>query len=475
MIFLLLLISIGGVVAYITFITSWTYFDEANQKLHKNLAQYTADHTLSFDQSGAIDTHSVQDIMHSMMIINPDVEVYMLDTKGNILTHVAPYKKVIKEKVDLKPIKIFLNQEKSIYIKGTDPRSENGTKVFSAAPIIQNENLLGYYYIVLASEERVGVLKSLTSNYAYKLGSKLLWIALTVSLLLGLLAFWYQTKGFSKLSSVMQKFSEGNYDARIKAEDDSNFGFLSKTFNAMASQIEEQFKKIAAINDFRKELIANVSHDLRTPLSIIQGYTETMLIKKDELSEKETSNYLKIINDSSQRLGGLVNQLFELSKLETNQIKIVKEAFSLEELTSDLVAGYQVLAAKKKIQLIHHRSEGLPMVYGDIPLVERVIQNLIDNALKFTPLGGKVEILINQKGGKIKFQIMDNGVGIKEENLSAIFDRYKSNEAGESKKKSMGLGLAIAKKIIEMHDSTIEVSSKLNNGSKFSFDLPQYS
>lgn len=474
-IFLLLLFIIGGLVAYISFVVSNTYFDEANQKLHSELAQYTADHVQSFTESGDIDTNSVKDIMHSMMVINPDVEVYMLDTEGNILTHVAPYKKVVREKVNLLPVITFLKNDKSVYIKGDDPRDMFGEKVFSAAPITVEGELLGYYYIVLASEERSDVLSSLRGTYAMKLAYQLIWIVLGCSLVLGLLAFWYQTRAFSGIKATMEKFRNGNYHARIDADDDSIFGPLSRTFNRMAGQIEEQFTKIASINDFRKELIANVSHDLRTPLAIIRGYTETLLLKENDIEKEKRKEFLENIHDSSQRLGGLVNQLFELSKLESNQIKLAKEPFSLDELAHDLIAGYEVLAKEKNISLIHQPTPNLPLTYGDISLVERVIQNLIDNALKFTPRNGKIEIKLEKVDDKIRFRIVDTGVGIAENELIAIFDRYKSGENGEEKKKGIGLGLAIAKKIIEMHDSTIEVSSKLNKGTSFSFQLPVYS
>ena len=474
-IFLLLLMMIGGLVAYISLVVSNTYFDEANQKLHAELAQYTADHVQSFTESGDIDTNSVKDIMHSMMVINPDVEVYMLDTEGNILTHVAPYKKVVRKKVDLASVQSFLQNDKSIYIKGDDPRDLEGEKVFSAAPITKGDKLLGYYYIILASEERSDVLTSLRGPYTMKLAYKLIWIVFSCSLLLGLLAFWYQTRAFTRIKEVMEKFRNGNFSVRIDADEDSVFGPLSRTFNRMAGQIEEQFTKIASINDFRKELIANVSHDLRTPLAIIRGYTETLLLKEDEVDKNKRKEFLENIHDSSQRLGGLVNQLFELSKLENNQVQLVKEPFSLDELTHDLISSYEVLAAEKNITLIHYPTPHLPLTYGDISLVERVIQNLLDNALKFTPNNGKIEIKLEKVGDKIRFRILDNGVGIAENDLVAIFERYKSNDDSEEKKKGIGLGLAIAKKIIEMHDSSIEVSSKLNKGTSFSFQLPVYS
>ena len=131
----------------------------------------------------------------------------------------------------------------------------------------------------------------------------------------------------------------------------------------------------------------------------------------------------------------------------------------------------QGLAETKNIQLKCLQRDGLPLAEGDISQVERVIQNLLDNALKFTPEGGLIELDIEQDGNHLKFRISDTGVGIPEEQLSAVFDRYSTNSIS---KKGTGLGLAIAQKIMELHDSKLSVSSKINEGTTFSFSLPVY-
>ena len=274
----------------------------------------------------------------------------------------------------------------------------------------------------------------------------------------------------------MGEFKSGDFSTRIVNDERSMFGTISSTFNDMASQIELQFDKIKSIDNFRRELVANISHDLRTPLSIIQGFTETLQLKKNQLSDAEEGQYLENINESTKKLKGLVNQLFELSKLENNQIQLQKEPFPLDELAADLMNRYQVVFEQKDIVLEFERREGTPFVYGDIALVERVIQNLVDNAVKFTPEGGKITLQVssNEVGG-IHFSISDTGVGIAEKDLSAIFERYHTNTNDEVRVKGTGLGLAIANKIIQLHNSTIDVTSKLNHGTSFSFNLPAYS
>ena len=474
-IFMITLIVIGSIVVYITQYTARQYHLETNQKLHAELAQYTVDHLPNtFTPDGSIDTNSIQELMHSMMIINPDVEVYLLDPQGNILSHVAPYKTVVRKNVNIIPIRQFIEQKGQIYIEGDDPRDLQGQKVFSVAPFMQDEILKGYYYIILASQEQESVMSSLRNTYAWKLGTKILLLTLIGSLILGLLALWYQTRNLSIITRVMDKFRNGHYDARIPENQKGDFALVSETFNSMADTIQANIDKIVSVDNFRKELIANISHDLRTPLSIIQGYTETLQIKQHELSEQQKFDFIDNIFESSKRLVGLVNQLFELSKLESNQIKLNKEPFQLQELAKDMTHQYEILAQQRGINLYLDPVENLPLVHGDIALVERVIQNILDNALKFTPENGIIHINLSHNKSHVKVEIQDSGSGIPENKHSAIFERYIKSEPSEKQKIGSGLGLAIAKKIIELHDSSIQVKSKLNMGSTFSFHLPVY-
>lgn len=223
----------------------------------------------------------------------------------------------------------------------------------------------------------------------------------------------------------------------------------------------------------RRELIANISHDLRTPLAIIQGYVETLQMKSGHLPEKEQAQYLETIANGSQKLSKLIAQLFEYSKLEAKQIVPTNEAFALTELVQDVHQSYKGLAQKKKIQLQLEMAEELPLVFGDISLVERAIQNLMDNALKFTPDGGSVTVILSLRNNAIEISIRDSGPGIREAEQTLIFERYRQAKTG-NKKEGSGLGLAIVRKIVELHHSSIRVISSPNKGATFSFSLPVY-
>lgn len=471
LVFLVILGLTAGVVTWISFDTAQKYFDEANQKLNKDLAQFTNDHLETFTDKDSLNEAAIDDIMHSMMVINPDVEVYLLNPKGDIISHVAPYKTVVREKINVAPIQEFIETEGSYCIKGDDPRDAKGKKIFSAAPVMKGDQLMGYYYIILASQKRTGVLAELTGTYALGVGLRLILVVILGAIVLGMFALWYQLRHLIPITEGMQEFQKGNYSVRISSKT-GIFNTVSNTFNTMASQIEQQIEKIRSVDQFRKELIANISHDLRTPLSIIMGYVETLQMKGDQLSWEQQDKYFNNIAESSKRLNGLVKQLFELSNLENNQIEFHAEPFALNELVHDMMGQYEVLAETKNIELKFVQRDGLPLAEGDISQVERVIQNLLDNALKFTPEGGLIELAIQQEDKQLKFRITDTGVGIPEEQLSAVFDRYTTDSGS---KKGTGLGLAIAHKIMELHNSKLSVSSKVNEGTTFSFVLPVYS
>jgi len=240
----------------------------------------------------------------------------------------------------------------------------------------------------------------------------------------------------------------------------------------MAEVIVDNFDKISATDKFRQELIANVSHDLRTPLSVMQGYAETLMMKKQTLSETEQNQYLTVVHDSAQRLSGLVEQLFQYAKLEANLVTPEKEAFPIGELASDILMAYHLKADEKNIHLHMEAPAHLPSVFADIALTERVFQNLLDNAFKFTPDGGDITVRLSEASTGIKIQITDTGIGIAAEDQSYIFERYKQADSSTAKKKGMGIGLAIVKKILELHQATIEVSSEQGKGTAFIFVLP---
>ena len=222
------------------------------------------------------------------------------------------------------------------------------------------------------------------------------------------------------------------------------------------------------LEQMRRELVANVSHDLRTPLASIHGYIETLLMKKDSLDEETKEKYLNTTLQSTQKLKTLVDELFELSKIESRERKLNIESFSVKELAFDVVSHFKREAEEKKIEIAVDSSEHISLVKADLALIDRTLQNLIGNAVKYCTEGDKINVGIRETNGKIVVSISDTGSGISEEDLPHLFDRFFK---GKSSKPGTGLGLAIVKGILELHHSEYKVESKLGEGTRFTFTL----
>ena len=472
-IFLVLLALVGLAYVYITAHLSVEYFQQVNQRLNRNAASDIASHATPF-KSGRIDDSVMAELFHNIMAINPSLEVYLLDAGGNILSYYAPDRKIVLHRIDLVPVHVFIEKKGNQLVKGDDPRHPGIQKVFSVAPIYDRGSLAGYIYVVLDSEEYDNVTNCLRSNYMLQIGSRAMLLTLLFALLIGLMILWRVTKNLGKVIDVMQKFRNGDLTARVQAKSRGDVSEISRMFNEMADILTQNIKKIKEVEVLRRELIANVSHDLRTPISIIHGYAETLLMKTNTMSPDDQKRYLYTIHESVQKLEKLVNELFELSKLEANQVQPMREPFFISELVSDISGKYQLIAQDKRITLDTQLSKESQRVFADVSLIERVMQNLIDNALKFTPTGGKIVIQTSHAKEGIKVSVFDSGVGIADEEKDLVFGRYYKGHNFQKYKNNTGLGLAIAKKILDLHDTSLILNSRVNEGTCFAFELPLY-
>nr|WP_272873600.1 HAMP domain-containing sensor histidine kinase [Aliamphritea spongicola] len=304
------------------------------------------------------------------------------------------------------------------------------------------------------------------------------------AILAGWLIFRLLVRRLGMLSQAMHSFSEQNLDhCRSDLQQPATaplpkdeIDLLAQTFERMSEKIGMQFEMLREADQTRRELISNVSHDLRTPLSTIQGYLETLLIKNSSLNETERMEFLRTAMHSSHRLGQLIQDLFELSKLEAKQMSASCERFSLAELVFDTIQEFRLQAEAKNIHIEVVNLQNNAFVYADISLIQRVFENLLRNAVTYTPENGEIRLQIEADAARpqdaVSISIADNGQGISPEHLPYIFDRfYTQQQAKSTNTGSTGLGLAIVKRILELHSSEIEVQSQLNQGSCFRFSL----
>lgn len=466
--FLVILILLGLAYVSITAYSARRYFQETTQRLHANVASEMLNEVNPF-VNGEINAEAVGTIMHSMMAVNPSLEVYLLDPKGHILKYVVLDKKVRLQNINLDPVHQFLESDGEAFVLGDDPRNPGEQTIFSATPVYENDRLMGYVYMVLASEKYENISEALFGSYFLRIGTQGFIITLVAAFVIGLILIGLLTRNLRKIIENVRRFEEGNYQARIPVKGSGELAALSRTFNHMADTILQNIENLKEVDKLRRELIANVSHDLRSPLSVIHGYIETMIIRDEKMTDEERKKYYEIILKSSEKLKKLVADLFELSKLEARQVEVKREKFNINELLQDTALQYQLLADQKGVKIQTELGDS-SMAEADIALIQRVIQNLLDNAIKYSREESEVELRSHRENGAIAVSVVNRGEVIPEEDLPHIFDRY--YKTGHQKSDSSGLGLAIVKKIIDIHDGHIEVKHTGEDETTFTFELP---
>lgn len=301
--------------------------------------------------------------------------------------------------------------------------------------------------------------------------------SIAFSLLAALLVFSLLTRRLRLLNSAVDAFRAGRFANPIRMASANPAGDeidrLGAAFEEMSERISAQIKQLEHNDLKRRELLANVSHDLRTPLASMRGYLETLLLKHGTLASEEERNYLEVAAKHSERLASLVSDLFELTKLEANEVSITAETFPISELAQDVAQQYQLPAQKRGLRLEARIAESVPPVHADIGMIERVLENLVENALRHTPAGGSVRIELRPLGERVEVAVKDTGQGIPSDELANVFERYYRIDRGEfGSTAHAGLGLAITRRVVELHGGTIRVASQLGQGTTFSFDLP---
>jgi len=471
-----LLLLVGLILIQLIGRSSTLYQQEVSQKLNAALAQHiVADQPLIQNQK--INHQALDGLFHNLMVINPSIELYLLDTQGLVLGYSAPAGKVKRTQIDLDPLIKFINESARFPLKGDDPRNPEGQKVFSAAEIRNENGLQGYLYIVLGGEQYDDVVQMLGNSYTLDSALQVLLVALMAALLGGLVVFALQTRRLRLLGSVMRNYTgkDRSDDLLIRFPDtgktNDEIDELGQQFNAMSEKINKQIHELMRIDGMRREMVANVSHDLRTPLTTMRGYLETLLLKDEELSAEEKKQYLETALSHSQHLGKLVEELFELARLDSCDSVVYSEPFSMGELVQDITQTFLLRAQQKSIQLDAILNPEAPLIYGDIAMLQRVLENLLENGLRHTPEGGRISVSVNVDSGNVVVQITDTGCGISAEDLPRIFERFYQQDINRTGSNNAGLGLAIVKRILELHGSAIKVRSEINRGTTFSFQM----
>jgi signal transduction histidine kinase len=475
LVFSVLLLACCGASAWLQIRSSDLHEKEVVQSLSKNLADHIAHRTTLMDASG-LRPDAVRQLFGQLMMVNPSVEVYLLDNQGRIEGDDAPAGHVKREQVDLAPIRRFIAGD-ALPILGDDPRSIDGQKVFSAAPLQTNgQPPSGYIYVVLLGEEHDALAARVAASSVLRTTLWSMALVAALGLLAGLTAFGLITRPLRRLTDAMRRFdADGAPDGQpsvprsAPAGQRDEIAVLETTFAQMARRIGDQWRALTRQDQQRRELIANISHDLRTPLTSLHGYLETLSLKADSLGETERSRYLAIALAQSVKVGRLAQTLFELARLEHGNVQLVLEPFSLVDLVQDVFQKFELPAEARHIRLRAGIPPRLPNVCADLGMIERVLTNLLDNAIRHTPAEGAIDVDLAYKDGKVEVSVSDTGAGIPAAQREGLFERPFSASGAH---RGGGLGLLIVQRMLQLHHSQIRLVDRDGPGTTFRFELP---
>jgi signal transduction histidine kinase len=485
-VFCVLLLACCGASAWLQIRASELREKEVIQSLSRDLATHIA-HDGALADARGLDAPAVRRLFGQLMVVNPSVEVYLLDDTGRIRADDAPPGHVKRERVELGPVHRFLNGD-ALPIVGDDPRSDDKRKVFSAAPLAApGQPPFGYVYVVLLGEQHDALAAKASASAVLRTTLASMGLVTLLGLVAGVVAFGLVTRPLRRLTEALRRFdasaapgeaplprlpsiqASGKPDTRAGERDE--IVVLESAFAQMAERIGEQWRELGRQDRERREMVANISHDLRTPLSSLHGYLETLALKSDTLADAERRRYLSIALAQSAKVGHLAQSLFELARLEHGMVAAEAEAFSLPDLVQDVFEKFELPAQSRGIRLNAHIEPRLPSVLGDLGMIERVLTNLLDNAIRHTPERGSVEVAltsVDEQGARVAVTVTDTGAGIPPALRDALFQRpFTSGGVHRG-----GLGLLIVQRMLQLNGSQIRLIDTGPQGTSFRFDLP---
>ena len=266
--------------------------------------------------------------------------------------------------------------------------------------------------------------------------------------------------------------ASGDFSRHVEVANRDELGDLGSRVNEMNDELQRLYRELETVSRHKSEFLANMSHELRTPLNAILGFSQVLEKRLfGELNEKQ-EEYVEDIRSSGDHLLSLINDVLDLSKVEAGQIELELAPFSLREAVERGVLMVRERASKNGVALAAEIEPGVQVVSGDERRIRQILFNLLSNAVKFTPAGGRIDVAASLVDGDVQLAVSDTGPGIAREDLDRIFEEFQQTDAGAKQHEGTGLGLALSKRLVELHGGRIWVESEVGVGSRFVFTLP---
>ncbi len=338
----------------------------------------------------------------------------------------------------------------------TTTHQRQNTELFTYSMLLEDkETVITTSLPIGPINETIDILKRQLLNISF--------ILIVVSVLIGTFFSRFFLRPIKKLNQSVNALAAGDMETRVDVDTSDEIGELSGNFNKMA-------ERLSKVDRLRKDLVANVSHELRTPLGLIRGYAEMSkdIHRNDPQSREEN---LDIIIEESERLGRMVDEMLDMSRIQSGNMDLWQEEIDIMELAKSAVNKYSIVAEDKNIQLSAMGAKESFYVWADRRRMEQVFHNLVSNAIAHTD-SGNVDIVLTEKKNVLRVDIRDTGSGIPADQLEHIWDRYYKINSSNRSSGGSGIGLSITKAIFEAHDIKFGVESTPGRGSDFYFEIP---
>jgi signal transduction histidine kinase len=475
-----LLLSYGIFASILSRQVAKEHSQEALQRMSYGLAKHIVEHwpQISMSDRSLADRAERDAMLNMLMVVNPGIQVYILDEKGRVKYFIGDQSKVKQWQVDLKPIHAYLSGA-GLPLLGSDPIGAGKRRIFSAAMLpsrsidIQKSD---YLYIVLNGASQDQAIDQLGFKQIWQSVGLITLIGLLLTFLAGFIAFRNITLPLQKLAKRMHQYHLFDTGQKTGAHVQDEVEAISSAFYSLTERIETQAAKVQEQSSAHREIMASVAHDLRTPLTALHGHLEALSSNKS-FQDGHREKVLHTALTQSEKVRRLSQQLFELATLQATEEVVHREKFRLDELVNDSVQKFGLNNHGAPLVILTGEAPGSLELDGDVQLIERAISNLIDNAMRYASKNTPVKVSIHQYENTAKIIIEDNGPGLPKE----LEDRL---ETGQSLRdppiKSTnggigGLGLAIAQRIAILHGgslTTLKYSAEKELGTKLCLTLP---
>ena len=445
---LIILLPLGFI---INEIFSGFYYSKMQEQIHE----------LSNRYANSITSLEDKNILHMFELLADmtDQEIVIVDDQGIVVANSGIPSLSKGERIDANDISLL--RENSVIEKEYYDEVLNQRFLSVERPIFAQNRFIGGIF-VLASIDEIYQSIELIRNLIILAGIGAIFLALGFTFIVSRKL----SNPLLEMERATRKMAKGDLNTKVSVETKDEIGSLAKAINDLAVELYRYRSN-------RREFFANISHELRTPLTYLGGYAKALKNKQYQ-TEDEKEMYIQIIEQEANKMSKLVNDLFELAKMEEGKLPLHLEEIDLIEVIENAISKTKMKAKEKGLQLYFNKICQLPNIYADGLRMEQIIINLIENAIRYTKKGF-IKIQLSNVQDKVKILIEDTGIGIPKEDLPFLFERFYRVEKSRSREfGGTGLGLAIVKQLVELQNGTIHVSSEVGKGTSFELTFPIY-